>query len=134
MDSDDVMKVHGAPEVGDSDRFEGYVELETVRDEDAHGRRVAMVRFYSGAFTRWHLHRGEQTLVFTAGRGWVAYMDGDPISCRPGDIAHVGADVKHAHGANSDGDAAHIAITDGETIWDHDERFKDYPSRPASGG
>ncbi len=37
---------------------------------------------------------------------------------------------KHAHGAESDEDAAHIAITDGETVWDYEPRFKEYPSRP----
>lgn len=70
----------------------------------------ASVTFEPGARTAWHTHPLGQTLIVTAGAGWVQ-LEGQPIQdIRPGDVAWFAPGEKHWHGATSTTAMTHIAI------------------------
>jgi quercetin dioxygenase-like cupin family protein len=70
----------------------------------------ASVTFEPGARTAWHTHPLGQTLIITAGCGWVQ-RDGGPIEeIRPGDVVLFQAGEKHWHGATPTTAMTHIAI------------------------
>ena len=65
------------------------------------GVTTASVTFAPGARTVWHTHPAGQTIIITAGRGWVQ-RDGGPIEeVNPGDTVFFAADEKHWHGATA---------------------------------
>ena len=100
--------------------------MELVLDSPAAGLRQARVHFHDGGRTRWHLHAGDQVLYFVEGRGMSEDADGTALDCQPGDIVHVPPGTRHRHGAAAGASAVHIAITQGDTIWENDPR---YPGR-----
>ena len=51
-----------------------------------------------GARTAWHTHPAGQTLIVTAGTGWVQAWNGEQ-EIRPGDVVWTPPGVKHWHGA-----------------------------------
>ncbi len=58
----------------------------------------------------WHTHPLGQTLIFTAGCGWVQ-REGMPIEeIRPGDVVWFSPGEKHWHGAMPTTAMTHIAI------------------------
>jgi quercetin dioxygenase-like cupin family protein len=64
----------------------------------------------SGAGAGRHTHPFGQTLIVTAGCGWVQ-RDGVPIEViRPGDVVWFPAGEKHWHGATATTAMSHIAI------------------------
>lgn len=72
----------------------------------------ATVTFEPGARTAWHTHPLGQTLVVTAGRGWVQ-RDGGPVEeIRSGDIVWIAPGEKHWHGATATTAMTHIAIAE----------------------
>jgi quercetin dioxygenase-like cupin family protein len=94
-----------------SDYFTGTVRIDPlfpVRDP----ARVSAgsVTFEPGARTAWHTHPLGQTLIITAGLGWVQH-DGGPIEeVRPGDVVWFPPGLKHWHGATSTTAMTHIAV------------------------
>lgn len=98
---------------GPASNFTGTVHIDGrfQRNEPA---RVggATVTFQPGARTAWHTHPFGQTLIVTAGRGWVQYEGGAKAEIRPGDIVWIPPNVKHWHGATSTSAMTHIAITE----------------------
>ena len=70
----------------------------------------ASVTFKPGARTAWHTHPLGQTLIVTAGRGWVQREGGAIEEIRPGDVVWFPPNEKHWHGATPTMAITHIAI------------------------
>lgn len=91
----------------------------------------ALVTFEPGARTAWHTHPVGQTLIVTAGLGWVQREGGPIEEIRPGDVVWFEPNEKHWHGASASKAMSHIAIQEelnGEVVtWmEHvtDEQYK----------
>jgi quercetin dioxygenase-like cupin family protein len=70
----------------------------------------ASVTFEPGARTAWHTHPLGQTLIVTAGSGWVQ-SEGTAIrEIYPGDVIWFSPGEKHWHGATPKTGMTHIAI------------------------
>ena len=72
--------------------------------------KVASVTFEPGARTAWHTHPLGQTLIVTAGCGWVQREGGAIEEIRPGDVVWFSPGEKHWHGATPTTAMTHIAI------------------------
>jgi quercetin dioxygenase-like cupin family protein len=96
---------------GSSDYFTGTVRIDPLNQPVEPARAgCALVTFEPGARTAWHTHPLGQTLVVTAGCGWVQ-RDGGPIEViRPGDVVWFPPGEKHWHGATATTALSHIAI------------------------
>jgi quercetin dioxygenase-like cupin family protein len=70
----------------------------------------ARVSFEPGARTAWHSHPLGQTLIVTAGTGWVQQKGGPVEEICEGDVVRVPPGVKHWHGATATARMTHIAI------------------------
>ena len=70
------------------------------------------VTFEAGARTMWHTHPLGQTLLVTAGLGWVQSEGGPIEEIRPGDVVWFPPGEKHWHGATATTAMTHIAITE----------------------
>ena len=70
----------------------------------------ASVTFEPGARTAWHTHPPGQTLIVTAGAGWVQLAGGLIQNIHPGDVVWFAPGEKHWHGATSATAMTHIAI------------------------
>jgi quercetin dioxygenase-like cupin family protein len=70
----------------------------------------AAVTFEPGARTAWHTHPLGQTLIVTAGLGWIQRAGGLVEEIRPGDVVWFAPGEKHWHGATRTTGMAHIAI------------------------
>ena len=70
----------------------------------------ACVTFEPGARTAWHTHPLGQTLIVTAGCGWVQRWGGPVEEIRPGDVVWTAPGEKHWHGAKATTAMTHIAI------------------------
>ena len=68
------------------------------------------VTFQPGARSMWHTHPLGQTLVVTAGAGWVQEAGGEKHLIKPGDVIWTPPGVKHWHGATSTTGMTHMAI------------------------
>jgi quercetin dioxygenase-like cupin family protein len=96
---------------GPADWFTGTVRLDQPFAAAEPGRMSgAVVTFEPGARTAWHTHPLGQTLVVTAGLGWVQKDGGDREEIRPGDVVWFSPGEKHWHGATSTTAMTHIAI------------------------
>jgi quercetin dioxygenase-like cupin family protein len=92
------------------DWFTGTVRIDPLFGPDADRVAGGLVTFEPGARTAWHTHPLGQTLVVTAGMGWVQH-DGGPIEeIRPGDVVWIPPDERHWHGATRTTAMSHIAI------------------------
>lgn len=96
---------------GPQDWFTGSVRIDPLFDpNDARRAAAASVTFEPGARTNWHTHPLGQTLIVTAGCGWVQ-RDGGPVeSIFPGDVVWFAPGEKHWHGATATNGMTHIAI------------------------
>lgn len=96
---------------GPADWFTGMVRIDPLFQTTAPARAAgASVTFEPGARTAWHTHPLGQTLIVTAGCGWVQ-REGDPIEViHPGDVVWFPPGEKHWHGATSTTAMTHIAI------------------------
>ena len=70
----------------------------------------ASVTFEPGARTAWHTHPLGQTLIITAGCGWVQREGGPVEEVHPGDVVWFPPGEKHWHGATPTTAMTHIAI------------------------
>lgn len=95
------------------ENFTGVVRVDNASMPEAPGRAsTASVTFSPGARTVWHTHPAGQTIVITAGKGWVQ-RDGGPVEqVNPGDTVFFPAGEKHWHGATIDTGMTHIAVTE----------------------
>ena len=96
---------------GPAEWFTGTVRLDQPFQGTEPARiRGAVVTFEPGARTAWHTHPLGQTLIVTAGCGWVQREGGGVEEIRPGDVVWFAAGEKHWHGATATTAMTHIAI------------------------
>jgi quercetin dioxygenase-like cupin family protein len=96
---------------GPDDWFTGSVRIDPLFDpNDARRSAAACVTFEPGARTAWHTHPLGQTLIITAGIGWVQKEGGPVEVVHPGDVVWFEANEKHWHGAIATNGMTHIAI------------------------
>jgi quercetin dioxygenase-like cupin family protein len=108
----EIMRNGSQPSTeGSADYFTGSVRINPLFPaHDPSRTSGASVTFEPGARTAWHTHPLGQTLIVTAGVGWVQQW-GEPIQeIRPGDVVWIPPDEKHWHGATATTTMTHIAI------------------------
>lgn len=85
---------------GAAEHFSGTVHVQPLFDPIDPSRTVgASVTFEPGARTVWHTHPLGQTLIVTAGVGWIQQWGGSVEEIREGDVVWIPAGTKHWHGA-----------------------------------
>ena len=84
----EIRRVGSQPSVkGPPDWFTGTVRIDPLfQAPDPALVQGGSVTFEPGARTAWHTHPLGQTLVVTAGCGWVQRWDGPIEEIRPGDV------------------------------------------------
>lgn len=96
---------------GPSDWFTGAVRIDPLfAANEARRGAAACVTFEPGARTAWHTHPLGQTLIVTAGCGWVQKEGGPVEEIHPGDVVWFAPNEKHWHGATATTGMTHIAI------------------------
>ena len=91
--------------------FTGQVQLEMLFSPAGPDRASAgLVTFPAGARTHWHSHPLGQTLLVTAGAGYVQRAGGPLQEIRPGDVVRIPPHTRHWHGAMPESSMSHIAI------------------------
>ena len=91
--------------------FTGSVRVDPVfQVGDPVRLNAGSVTFEPGARTAWHTHPLGQTLIITAGLGWVQTESGPIEDVRPGDVVWFPPGEKHWHGATSTTGMTHIAV------------------------
>ena len=101
------------PQMREVENFTGSVGVEPLLPANGPSRLAgARVTFAPGARTAWHSHPLGQTLIVTAGLGWVQQEGGEKQEIRPGDIVWTPPGVKHWHGATTTDRMTHIALTE----------------------
>jgi len=105
---------------GPAEYFTGTVRVDPLfRAPDPARVAGASVTFEPGARTAWHTHPLGQTLIVTAGFGWVQSEGRSVEEIRPGDVVWFPPGEKHWHGATPTTAMTHIAIQealDGKTV------------------
>ena len=98
---------------GTATHFTGSVHIQQLFDPIVPSRTVgASVMFEAGARTVWHTHPLGQTLIVTAGVGWIQQWEGPIAEIQIGDVVWIPPGTKHWHGATSSSSMTHIAITE----------------------
>jgi quercetin dioxygenase-like cupin family protein len=96
---------------GPPDYFTGSVRIDPLFQPPEPARvRGASVTFEPGARTAWHTHPLGQTLIVTAGCGWVQRERGPVEEIRSGDVVWFSPGEKHWHGATPTTAMTHIAL------------------------
>jgi quercetin dioxygenase-like cupin family protein len=96
---------------GPSEWFTGAVRIDPLfQAPDPALVQGASVTFEPGARTAWHTHPLGQTLIVTAGCGWVQRWGGPIEEIRPGDVVWWSPGEKHGHGATPTTGMTHIAL------------------------
>jgi quercetin dioxygenase-like cupin family protein len=91
--------------------FTGSVRIDPVfQVGDPLRLNAGSVTFEPGARTAWHTHPLGQTLIITAGLGWVETEGGSVEEVRPGDVVWFPPGEKHWHGATPTTAMTHIAV------------------------
>jgi 4-carboxymuconolactone decarboxylase len=91
--------------------FTGNVSVEALFPVNSPSRMSGgSVTFEPGARSAWHTHPLGQTLIVTAGTGWVQQKGGEKQEIKPGDVIWTPPGVKHWHGATATDRMTHIAI------------------------
>jgi quercetin dioxygenase-like cupin family protein len=99
------------PRKGSADWFTGTVRVDPLFHAPPPARTAgSSVTFEPGARTAWHTHPLGQTLIITAGVGWVQEENGPIDVVHPGDVIWFPPAVKHWHGATPTTALTHIAI------------------------
>src|SRR5436853_6789346 len=106
--------------IGPAEWFTGTVRVDPLFQAPDPARvSGARVTFEPGARTAWHTHPLGQTLIVTAGSGWVQQWGGQVEEIRPGDVVWIPPGQKHWHGATAATGVTHIAIQeqlDGQVV------------------
>src|SRR6266536_4856231 len=91
--------------------FTGSVRIDPLfQAKDPSHTSGSYVTFEPGARSAWHTHPLGQTLIVTAGTGWVQQEGGEKQEIKPGDVIWIPPGVKHWHGATATNGMTHIAI------------------------
>jgi len=96
---------------GSEEYFTGRVRIDPLNSPPEPARvSMALVTFEPGARTAWHTHPLGQTLIVTAGCGWVQREGGPIEDIRPGDAVWFEPGEKHWHGATATTAMSHIDV------------------------
>jgi len=108
----EITRIATKPSIkGPADWFTGSVRIDPLFDANQSRRgAAATVTFEPGARTAWHTHPLGQTIIITAGVGWVQREGGPVEQVCPGDVVWFEPDEKHWHGASATNGMSHIAI------------------------
>ncbi len=108
----EIIRIGSQPSgKGPAEWFTGMVRIDPLfQPNDPARAGAASVTFEPGARTAWHTHPLGQTLIITAGCGWVQRWDGPIEEIHPGDVVRFSPGEKHWHGATSTTAMTHIAI------------------------
>src|SRR4051812_17963434 len=108
----DITRVGSQPSTkGPSEWFTGTARIDPLFPAKAPARAAAAsVTFEPGARTAWHTHPLGQTLIITAGFGWVQQEGGTVEEVRPCDVVWFPPGVRHWHGASPTTAMTHTAI------------------------
>jgi quercetin dioxygenase-like cupin family protein len=111
----EITRVGSQPSArGPADWFTGNVRIDPLFPAKAPARAAGnSVTFEPGARTAWHTHPLGQTLIVTAGCGWVQREGGPVEEVHPGDVVWFPPGEKHWHGATPTTAMTHIAIQEG---------------------
>lgn len=101
------------PPMREVENFTGAVSVDPLLQANDPSRLAgARVTFAPGARTAWHSHPLGQTLIVTAGVGWIQQEGGEKQEIRPGDVVWTPPGVKHWHGATATDSMTQIALTE----------------------
>jgi len=108
----EIIRIDARPSgKGPADYFTGTVRVDPLFNPPEPARiTTAVVTFEPRARTAWHTHPLGQTLIVTAGCGWVQREGGRIEDIRPGDVVWFEPGEKHWHGATATSAMSHIAI------------------------
>jgi 4-carboxymuconolactone decarboxylase len=101
------------PQMREVENFTGAVGVEPlIQATEPSPLSAGRVTFAPGARTNWHSHPLGQTLIVTAGAGWVQQEGGEKQEMRVGDVVWTPPGVKHWHGATATDRLTHIALAE----------------------
>lgn len=101
------------PQMRTAENFIGSVGVELlIQATEPSPLNGGRVTFAPGARTDWHSHPLGQTLIVTAGAGWVQQEGGEKQEMKVGDVVWTPPGVKHWHGATATDRLTHIALTE----------------------
>ena len=108
----EIKRIGSQPSTkGPIEWFTGTVRIDPLMQPNEPSKVAgASVTFEPGARTAWHTHPLGQTLIVTAGCGWVQHEGGPVEEIHPGDVIHFEPNEKHWHGAAATTAMTHIAI------------------------
>jgi quercetin dioxygenase-like cupin family protein len=108
----DIKRIGSQPSgKGPAEYFAGTVRIDPLNSPPEPARvAMALVKFEPGARTAWHTHPLGQTLIVTAGCGWIQREGGPVEEIHPGDVVWFAPEEKHWHGAAPTTAMSHIAI------------------------
>ncbi len=108
----DIKRNGSQPSVkGPAEWFTGTVRIDPLFEANDPARAGgASVTFEPGARAAWHTHLLGQTLIVTAGCGWVQRWGGPIEEIRPGDVISIPPGEKQWHGATAPTAMTHLAI------------------------
>jgi len=96
---------------GPADYFTGTVRIDPLINPPEPSRvAMALVTFEPGARTAWHIHPFGQTLIVTAGAGWIQHEGEAKQNIYQGDVVYFFPNEKHWNGATDTTAMSHIAI------------------------
>jgi quercetin dioxygenase-like cupin family protein len=97
--------------MGPAEWFTGQVQVDLLFATELPSQMSGYaVTFEPGARTAWHTHPLGQTLIITAGCGWVQREGGPLERVLPGDVVRFAADERHWHGATDVTGMTHTAL------------------------
>jgi 4-carboxymuconolactone decarboxylase len=96
---------------GPAEYFSGSVRIDPLFQAKEPSRTSgAYVMFEPGSRSAWHTHPLGQTLIVTAGTGWVQQDGDEKQEIKPGDVIWTPPGMKHWHGATATTSMTHIAV------------------------
>jgi quercetin dioxygenase-like cupin family protein len=96
---------------GPPENFTGTVRVDPLFNANLPSRTSGgRVTFEPGARSAWHTHPLGQTLIVTAGSGWIQQWGGPIQDIREGDVVWIPPGQKHWHGATATTGMTHVAI------------------------
>lgn len=99
------------PNQGPVETFTGQVSVTPLFTATSYSPTSGgQVSFSPCARSAWHTHPAGQTLIVTAGSGWVQEWGGSKQQITAGDVIVTAPGIKHWHGAAADASMTHIAI------------------------
>jgi 4-carboxymuconolactone decarboxylase len=112
----------GSPQTseGPAEHFTGSARIDPLFSASTPSHTSGgRITFEPGSRTAWHSHPLGQTLIVTAGTGWVQQWGGQVEEIRQGDVVWIPPGQKHWHGATASTSMTHIAIQEslnGKTV------------------